>query len=689
VATPTVTVRFLADLKKLSEGFQQAGNNPALTSFRDKFRNLGRVAAAGLAAAGVAIGAWIGSTLGDLARIETIGAQTDAVIRSTEGAAGRTREQIDELAGAIERMSGVEAESITEGQNLLLTFTNIQGANFDRATQAMTDMGVALNNGSIAGLDFQSAATLVGKALNDPIAGLSALSRVGVQFTDAQKDQIEAMVAAGDTAGAQAAILAELERQYGGSAAAAGDTAAGKWARIQNAFGEVSEKILSKLLPALSSLGDWLLTTGVPKMEEFGNWIAEHVAPKVEQLAAWIRDDVVPALADFGDRLAQVGAWIVDNRAWLEPLVVGILAMVVAWQAYVRIMALWKAIQLASIVVQLAWNAALAANPIGIIILAVVGLVAALVYLWNTNEGFRNAILTAWAAIKAFFVGIGQWWTGTLVPWFKNAWTSITGFFTDAGDTVTEKWNGIRKWFRELPDKIKATFSNSLSTLKAAGRSLLIGFRDGATERWTTFLTWLRERPAAIAARFANTIGTLLSAGRNLFIGFKNGATERWTNFTTWVRELPGRVKGVFANAKSWLFNAGWNIISGLWEGLVSRWSAVTEWVGGLGTWIANNKGPEAYDRALLKPNGRWIISGLLTSFREQLPEIRRSLTAIGDEISGTTFGSPTGTLAVAAPAAASAPTTINVYALMDGPDVGRRVQAALNDWAAINGATR
>jgi phage-related minor tail protein len=96
----------------------------------------------------------------------------------------------------------------------LLTFGNVSGEAFDRAQMAAVNLSARL------GQDLQSSAVQVGKALNDPIKGVTALGRVGVSFTEQQKEQIKAMTKVGDVAGAQSLILAQLEKQYGGSAEA-------------------------------------------------------------------------------------------------------------------------------------------------------------------------------------------------------------------------------------------------------------------------------------------------------------------------------------------------------------------------------------------------------------------------------------------------------------------------------------
>lgn len=182
--------------------------------------------------------------------------QTQAVLKSTSGAANVTAKEVDDLATAISMKTGIDDEAIQSGENLLLTFKNIANEAgkgndiFNRTTQVVTDMSVAM------GQDFKSSAIQVGKALNDPIAGLSSLSRVGVTFTDQQKRMIEGLVKTGDTLGAQKVILHELTSEFGGSAEAQA-TASGK---MSVAFGNLAESIGAVLAPTIEKLVGWVTT---------------------------------------------------------------------------------------------------------------------------------------------------------------------------------------------------------------------------------------------------------------------------------------------------------------------------------------------------------------------------------------------------------------------------------------------
>jgi hypothetical protein len=179
-------------------------------------------------------------------------AQTGAVLKSTGGAAKVTSKQITTMSESLMKLSGIDDEAIQSGQNLLLTFTKIRnetgkGNNiFDQATLAMTNLSVAM------GKDLSSSAILVGKALNDPVKGVGALSRAGVQFTASQKDTIKALVESGNVMGAQKMILKELETQFGGSAKAAGQTLPGQLNILKETFRNLAADLIAGFIPAVS-----------------------------------------------------------------------------------------------------------------------------------------------------------------------------------------------------------------------------------------------------------------------------------------------------------------------------------------------------------------------------------------------------------------------------------------------------
>lgn len=205
-------------------------------------------------AAGAGVVGFLAQSLEDVKGVEKLAAQTDSVIRSTGGAAQVTSGHVADLAESIEALTSVEMEGTVEGANFLLTFKNIQNQAgdgndiFDQTVQAMTDMSVAM------GTDAKSSALQLGKALNDPVKGVSALSKVGITFTDQQKDQIKTLVASNDLLGAQKIILGELNSQFAGSAEAFGNTTEGGIRKAQNALGNFGEALVGDILPAVNAV---------------------------------------------------------------------------------------------------------------------------------------------------------------------------------------------------------------------------------------------------------------------------------------------------------------------------------------------------------------------------------------------------------------------------------------------------
>src|SRR6266542_4312811 len=156
------------------------------------------------------LGAGVAYTFGKFEESQKVVNQTGAVLKSTGGIAHVTASQVTKLADAISKKAGIDDEAVRAGENMLLTFKNIRNETgkgndvFSQSTKTLADFAVGMHR------DIPSAAIMMGKALNDPIKGLTALGRVGVQFTEQQKQQIGAMVKTGNVMGAQKLILREL-----------------------------------------------------------------------------------------------------------------------------------------------------------------------------------------------------------------------------------------------------------------------------------------------------------------------------------------------------------------------------------------------------------------------------------------------------------------------------------------------
>lgn len=182
--------------------------------------------------------------------------QVKAGILSTGGAAGVSSSELQELAEHFQNVTTYSHTAVLNMESILLTFTKVGSETFPRASQAILDMATRM------GTDLTGAAVQVGKALQDPVTGITALHRVGVAFSSVQKDLIKNFVDTGQTAKAQEIILKELETEFGGSAAAAKNTLGGAMSDLKNLMDDFLESLGAGLTPALrevaQTLGDFL-----------------------------------------------------------------------------------------------------------------------------------------------------------------------------------------------------------------------------------------------------------------------------------------------------------------------------------------------------------------------------------------------------------------------------------------------
>ncbi len=297
-------------------------------------------------------------------------AQVETGLRTTGNAAGFTSQQLQKMASDLQNNSLFGDEEILQNATAqLLTFTNITGEQFARTQQAALDMSARLDG------DLKGAAIRLGKALNDPVANLSALGDSGVQFSKAQKEVIKALAEGGQMAEAQNIILAELERQYGGSAEAAAAAGAGWRTQLNMALGDLQESFGEIINDALKPFGIML----------------KNIASRL--------NDLSPS--------AKKAILVVSGLAFAAgPLIVGI-------GTIIKLLPIVKAGLLAmrAAVLGVSW-------PIVAITAGIVGLAAAFVYVRDNLEAFKQRFINGFTWIRNKFVDIIK---GIAMPYLELA----------------------------------------------------------------------------------------------------------------------------------------------------------------------------------------------------------------------------------------------------------------------------
>lgn len=396
---------------------------------------------AGLAIAGKAVG-FLKESVAEARESQKVGAITTQVIKTTGKAAKISAGQVGDLATAISNKTGIDDEAIQSGANLLLTFKGIKNEAgkgndiFNQTTGIMTDMAAAM------GKDPKSAAIGLGKALNDPIKGVTALSKVGVTFDAGQKKQIATMMKHKNVAGAQKIILKELKSEFGGAAAASATS--GEKAAV--AWGNLKEMIGTKLLPIIDKLENWISQKVIPAVTKFFNEMSSGVGTGGQ---------VADILAKVGETLGTVVGFLAKHKETVITFVAVLGAMAIAFAAV---------------------NAVMAVNPISLVIIAIAALVTGLIMAYRHSETFRTVVNGAfkgvasaaqgmWAVIKPVFRFILNYWlavAGGIINGAARAFGWVPGLgpkLRRAADWFNDFKKDVNRALDGTKDRKKITFS--------------------------------------------------------------------------------------------------------------------------------------------------------------------------------------------------------------------------------------
>jgi hypothetical protein len=510
-----------------------------------KWKTATRGALLGVGAAATGLGFAIKAGFSEFTEAERVTAQTRAVLKSTGGAANVTAGEIDKLATSLMKKSGVDDEAIKSGENMLLTFTKVRNETgkgndiFNQATKATLDLSVAL------GKDMPGAALLVGKALNDPIKGMTSLTRAGIQFTDAQKESIKQMVKHGNTAGAQKLILKELQTQFGGSAEAAGKTFGGQMNIAKQTMLNFAGEAVGKAIPVIKELAGWISEHIVPAIRDFISNVQGH-GPELRKM--W--DDMQPAIRAVGKLLRDVVAPVLEFVFFeVLPRAIPIVVKLVTVLARIIEIAADVVTALVDFGREIGDAGQKTADAIGDIVTWFTGLPGKVV---DAIVGLPGKV---WDVIK----NIGSTITAaaeTILGWGRNVGGKIKdGAVNGITGIATGVWNII--------NNIGEVIVGFAQSIVGWGTGIGTKIKEGATAGVVGIATGVWNVVNNIGAAIAGFAQTILGWGANIGSTIKDGAVNGITGIASAVWNVVNNIKDVFAGFKDTVI--GWGKSIGNW----------------------------------------------------------------------------------------------------------------------------
>ena len=290
----------------------------------------------------------------------------------------------------------------------------------------------------------------------------------------------------------------------------------------------------------------------------------------------------------------------------------------------------------------------------------IVGLLDAFLNLFGTNienvmTSISNFFQSIWNGIKSFF---GNLWENlksivstaieaiqntitnilnAIVTFWQNIWNGIKTFASTVWDSIksviTSTFNAIKGTIENILNGISTTWSNIWNGIKSAVSTIWNGIKSAVSGAINSVKSAVQSILETIKNIWSNGWNTVKSALNNAWEGIKTGVSNGINNVLLFIQELPEKILSALGDVGSLLLDAGKSIINGFFDGLKSAWDSVTGWIGGIGNWIAENKGPEDYDKKLLVPAGNWIMEGLGKGLGEGFEGVKDQVSGMGNDI--------------------------------------------------------
>ncbi|MDT2780162.1 tape measure protein [Enterococcus lactis] len=380
---------------------------------------------------------------------------------------------------------------------------------------------------------------------------------------------------------------------------------------------------------------------------------------------------VLPTVVEWVGKLATFFSKVVTA---IQPFLPILIPIFTAWAAFmiklkgistvIRIFNTFKTVISGVATTFKILTSIMAANPFVLIVGAIVGLVAAFIYFWNTSEEFRNFWIGLWESIKGTFSAAWE----TMKAALLTVWDTIIALLTPIVVSVMEIFSPMITFFIGLWEQIKTIAGAAWELIKAvimAPILLLIDlvtgdfnrFKEDLSMIWTTIKDSISTIVLAVVRIVIGYFKAIFETGKNIFNGLKDFFSGIWgsikeTASNAWqsIKDTASRIWGDMVDGVSNLVNdifgwfdkikdidlleAGRAIIDSFLKGLKEKYEGVKDFIGGIGDWIRDHKGPIRVDRKLLIPAGNAIMEGLNNGLDNGFGAVQDNVSSMGDRLS-------------------------------------------------------
>lgn len=336
-------------------------------------------------------------------------------------------------------------------------------------------------------------------------------------------------------------------------------------------------------------------------------------------------------------------SWLKDNLPTIAPMLAGIAAALGTIMVAQKVEALvtafksWKTATEGMTIAQRLLNAAQLSSPIGLVIGLVAGLVAAIVVLWNTNEGFRNAVTSAWQGIKDFvgnaIQAIGGFFSnlGTTISqlqqmfsdWLNNVITTVTGWVSsmasNAASAGSQFVSNVVNFVKNLPGNVAGFLSSVISNVVGWVSNMASNATRAGSQFLSSVINFVSQLPGRIASFLGSVISNLGSWAGQMASRGAEGARSMFDAVVNGLTSLPGRILSI-----------GSDIVRGIWDGIsgAAGWLAdkVSGFASGILDGMKNALGIHSPSRLFRDQVGKYIAQGIGEGFESEMGNVTRQM---------------------------------------------------------------